>query len=149
MLRDVTQTPSMILTLNNFNFDLLILDLSSFFISLFMLNFWLIWFINHRALYNNASCIIVMCRCWHRTCAHLPFGTGLDIETSYLVYICTHLCPSYVHIKYLVILTCSFKWQTCWYFSLTCYPAHTDSKTDFILHTYTYVSLLYLHTQKE
>ena len=66
-------------------------------------------------------------------CAHLPwyrvrhknfiFGTNM------------HICPPYMHIKYLVILTCSFKWQPFWYFSLICYPAQKDSHRDFISHT--------------
>ena len=50
------------------------------------------------------SCVVVLC--WHRHW-HLctpPPGTGLDIETSYLV----HICPPFMHIKYLVILTHSF-----------------------------------------
>ena len=50
--------------------------------------FWLIWFINQRALYNHAlSVAIVLHR--HRHLCTPPPGTWLDIETSYLVHICT------------------------------------------------------------
>ena len=50
---------------------------------------------------------VVLHRC-HHLCTP-PCGTGLYIETSYLVYLCTN-------VKYSVILTCIFKW----YFSLIC-----------------------------
>ena len=72
--------------------------------------FWLIWFINQRALYSHALSMviigIIMCWHWHRH-RHLctpPPGTWLDIETSYLI----HICAPHMHIKYLMILTCSF-----------------------------------------
>ena len=68
--------------------------------------FWLIWFINQRALYSHAFPILHRRRwChwhhWFHLCTPLP-ATGLNIGTSYLVFICTY----YMHIKYLVILTC-------------------------------------------
>ena len=51
------------------------------------------------------SCVVVgIVLRWHRCLCTPPPGIGLDIETLYLVYI----CPPYVHIKYLVILTCSY-----------------------------------------
>ena len=50
--------------------------------------FWLIWFINQRALYNHALSIVLL-RGWHRLCTP-PLATGLNIETSYLVQIFAH-----------------------------------------------------------
>ena len=45
--------------------------------------FWLIWYINRRALYSRALSIIVV---GVVVCAHITLlATGLDIETSYLV----------------------------------------------------------------
>ena len=61
--------------------------------------FWLIWFINQRALYNHALSIIVIGVilhqhwCWHHCLYTPPPGTWLDIETSYLV----HMSPIYAH----------------------------------------------------
>ena len=64
-------------------------------------SFWLIWFINQRALYNHALSVIVIGVILHRhqhqhhlLCTPPP-GTWLDIEASYLVPICTyipHIC---------------------------------------------------------
>ena len=66
-------------------------------------SFWLIWFINQRALCNHALSIVIVgiVLCWHqhhhcRLCTPPP-GTWLDIETSDLVHICTyvpHICTS-------------------------------------------------------
>ena len=50
-----------------------------------------------------------------------------------------------MHIKYLVILTCSFKWHPFWYFSLICHPAHIDRHRDFILHILTYLFFTFIH----
>ena len=50
--------------------------------------FWLIWCINQRALYNH-ELSVVRRWCWCRCLCTPPPGTGLDIETSYLVQICT------------------------------------------------------------
>ena len=72
--------------------------------------FWLVWFINQRALYNHALSIIghhpasvlssVHSSTWHRVIhRYFIFGTHM------------HICPPYMHIKYLVILTQVFKWQ--------------------------------------
>ena len=67
------------------------------------LSFWLIWFINQRALYNHALSMVIIgiilhqCWCQHHCLCTPPPGTWLDIETSYLVYICTyvpHICTS-------------------------------------------------------
>ena len=68
--------------------------------------FWLIWFINQRALCNHAFFVVV--GVIGIICAPHPPGTGLDIEISYLVYIFT-IYPPYKHIRYLVILICSFQ----------------------------------------
>ena len=67
-------------------------------------DFWLIWFINQRALYNHALSVMRHRHhwCWrhHHRCWHLCtplLATGLDIQTSYLVHICTyapHICTS-------------------------------------------------------
>ena len=65
------------------------------------LSFWLILFINQRALYNHELSVI-----HHRPVSHPP-DTGLDIETSYLVHMCVQICVPDMDIKYLVILTCS------------------------------------------
>ena len=66
------------------------------------MGFWLIWFINQRALYNHALSIVVGIGIIvigivivGVVCAH-PTATGLDIETLYLVYICTYI-PTYAH----------------------------------------------------
>ena len=78
---------------------------------IFFLDFWLIWFINQRALYNHALSIIVGIGVgigvsitfvhtspWHRVrYRNFIFGTHM------------HTCPPYMHIKYLVILTCGFQ----------------------------------------
>ena len=111
--------------------------------------FWLIWFINQRALYNHALSIIHhrhWHQCWHHHLCTFPPGTGLDKETSYLVYICTyvpHICTSNIKWFQLVV----FKWQSFWYFSLICHPAHIDSHRDFILHILMYLLFTYIHTR--
>ena len=63
------------------------------------LNYWLIWFINQRALYNHELSVMRHPASLASASAsvHTPLGTGLDIETSYLVHICTyapHICTS-------------------------------------------------------
>ena len=62
-------------------------------------NVLLIWFINQRALYNHELSVMRHRRwhwCWQHWCLCTPPpGTGLDKETSYLVYMCTyipHIC---------------------------------------------------------
>ena len=48
--------------------------------------------------------------------------------------------------KYRVwLLLLVFKWQPFWYFSLICYPAHTDRHRDFILHILTYLFFTFIH----
>ena len=47
-----------------------------------------------------------------------------------------------MHNKQLVILTCIFKWQPFWYF---CYPAFTDSHSDFISHVLKYLFFTRIH----
>ena len=69
--------------------------------------FWLIWFINQRALYSHALPVVhrrpalvlasVHTSPWHRV-RHRNFTFGTHV----------HICPPYMHIKYLVILMCSF-----------------------------------------
>ena len=61
----------------------------------FCFQFWLIWFINQRALYNHALSVVVIgvsIVVVIVICAHPP-GTWLDIETSYLVHTCTCVPP--------------------------------------------------------
>ena len=89
---------------------------------------------------------------WHWHCCHLctpPPGTGLDIETSYLVYICTFvpnicICPQYMHIKYLVILTCSFLMTAILvlFFDLLSCPY---SLRDLIFHILMYLFFTFIH----
>ena len=67
-------------------------------ISYLFLCFWLIWFINQRASYNHELSIVHHhCHSHFHLCTP-PFGTRLDIETSYLVYICMYAPPpTYTH----------------------------------------------------
>ena len=66
--------------------------------------FWLICFINQRALYNHALSVVrrrCWCRHWHHWCLCTPLtATGLNIETSYSVHLCTYV-PIYM-------CTCTF-----------------------------------------
>ena len=76
-----------------------------------LLDFWLIWFINQRTLYSHelsvmrhhpalalASALVsVHTSPWHMI-RHRNFIFGTHM----------HICPPHMHIKYLVILTCSF-----------------------------------------
>ena len=113
-------------------------------------SFWLTWFINQRALYNHA---LSHHHHWHHpmlasvsvsSSGHTSPGTWLDIETSYLVHICTyvpHICTPNIIWFWLVV----FKWQPFWYFSLICYPAHIGSHRDFISHVLKYHLLTYIH----
>ena len=65
-------------------------------------DFWLIWFINQRALYNHALSVI-------------GIGVGIIIyghpprhrvrHRNFIFGIHVHICPPYMHIKNLVILT--------------------------------------------
>ena len=47
-----------------------------------------------------------------------------------------------MHMKYLVIMTYSFKWQ------IFCYPAHIDSHRDFILPFLMYHRITYMQKQE-
>ena len=49
-----------------------------------------------------------------------------------------------MHIKYLVILTCSFQIAAILYFALICCPAHIDSHRDSILYVLMYLFLTYM-----
>ena len=65
-----------------------------------LLAFWFIWFINQRTLYNPEFSVIIFVvhtSPWHKF-RHRNFIFSIHM----------HICPPYVHIKYLVILTCSF-----------------------------------------
>ena len=46
-------------------------------------------------------------RCWHHHLCSPPSGTRVR-HRNFIFCIHMHICPLYVHIKYLVILTCSF-----------------------------------------
>ena len=86
-----------------------IIDHSGNFVSRLSI-YWLIWFINQRALYSHALSIVhhhpalasvlalalasVNTSPWHRV-RHRNFIFGTHM----------HICPPYMHIKYLVILT--------------------------------------------
>ena len=74
--------------------------------------FWLIWFINQRALYNH-DLSVVRC-CWRRP----ALASSSSVHTSpwhmvrhrnFIFGIHMHRCPPNMNIKYLMILTCSFK----------------------------------------
>ena len=72
-----------------------------------------------------------------------PPSTGLDIETSYLVHICTYVpykCTE--NIQWFCIVV--FKWQPFWFFFI-CYPAHIGSHRDFISHILKYIIITYKH----
>ena len=68
-------------------------------------------------------------------------------HTNFIFDIHMHLCLQHMHIMYLVILTCNFKWQPCWYFSLICCPAHIDSNRLFIVYTCVCISSLSSYTK--
>ena len=81
---------------------------------LVILTCWLIWFINQRALYNHALSVVCHCH-WHRPASVL--ASLLSVHTSpwhivrhrnFILGTHMHICPPYMHIKYLMILTCSF-----------------------------------------
>ena len=70
---------------------------------------------------------------WHMV-RHRNFICGIHM----------HICPPYMHIKYLMKLVV-FDWQPFWYFSLICYPAHIGSHRDFISHILKYLLFTYIH----
>ena len=73
--------------------------------SLLLFCFWLIWFIKQRALYNHALFIIVgIGIIIIGISAHLPMPQKSFI---FCIHIHGHMSPA-MHIKYLMILTCSF-----------------------------------------
>ena len=113
-------------------------------------DFWLIWFINQRALYSHALSIVVGVIGIIIIIFAPPPGTGLDIKTSYLVHTCTYTPPPYMHIRYLVILICSFLMAAILvlFFDLLSCPYRQPLRLH-IAYTCTYLSLLYLDTQKE
>ena len=72
---------------------------------------------------------------WHRV-IHRNFIFGIPM----------HICHPHMHIKYLVIPTCSF--LVFWNFSLIYYSALRDSHRDFILHLYLCISSLPSYTKE-
>ena len=79
---------------------------------------------------------------WHCGLCTPPLATGLDIETSYLVYMCTCVpdtCAANILWFWLVI----FKWQPFWILSLICCPAHSETS----YHTYLCISSLLTYTK--
>ena len=56
-----------------------------------MQGFWLIWFINQRALYNHA--LSVVRRHWHHRLCTPPSGTWLDIKQLHIWYTYAHMSP--------------------------------------------------------
>ena len=94
-------------------------------------------FVCHRRWHHPAlalASLSVHTSPWHMV-RHRNFILGTHVQ----------ICPPYMHIKYLMILTCSFKWQPFWYFSLICYPAHIGSHRDFISHILKYLLFTYIH----
>ena len=97
------------------------------------------------------SCFVHRRR-WHRP---VSASAVLSVHTSpwhmvrhrnFILGTHMHICPPYMHIKYLMILTCSFLMAAIlvFFFDLISCP-HRQSQRLHI--TYTYVSLIYLHTQ--
>ena len=83
-------------------------------------------------------CVIIIVIC---ICTPL-LATGLNIQPSYLVQMCIYI-PHVIHIKYLVILTCSFKMAVSLVLYLIYYAAHINSHRGFILHTLMYLFFTY------
>ena len=75
---------------------------------------------------------------------HTSPGTGLDIESSYLVHICTYVSHMYIS-NILWFWHVIFKWQLFCYFSLICYPVNIDSHRDFMSHLLKYLFFTYIH----
>ena len=87
----------------------------------FFLDFWLIWYSTKQAyvIMICPSCIVVI-RHWRRLAlasalaslasVHSPPSHRIQ-DRNFIFSMNMHMCPQYMHIKYLVILTCSFKWQ--------------------------------------
>ena len=115
--------------------------------------FWLIWFINQRTLYYHALSIVHHCHHhWHHPAL---VSASASVHTSpwhvvrhrnFILGTHMHICPPYMYIKYLMILTCGFKMAAIlvFFFDLLSCP-HRQSQRLHI--TYTLVSLIYLHTQ--
>ena len=70
--------------------------------------FWLIWFINQRALYNHELYIV------HRHWCRPTLASASSVHTSpwhmvrhrnFVFGLHVHICPLYMHNKYLMILT--------------------------------------------
>ena len=75
--------------------------------------FWLIWYSTKLAyvIMICPSCIVVVRR-WHRPAlasasVHSPPCHRIQ-DRNFIFSMNMHMCPQYMHIKYLVILTCSF-----------------------------------------
>ena len=74
--------------------------------------FWLIWYSTKRAyvIMICPSCVVVI-RCRHHlasasTSVHSPPSHRIQ-DRNFIFSMNMHMCPQYMHIKYLVILTCS------------------------------------------
>ena len=95
------------------------------------------------------SCFVHPSRCQCHCCCLCTglLTTWLDIKTSYLVQIHTHvpgICTSISSHSDIFVS----KWRPFWYSSLICYPDYTNSHGDFVLHTLIYLSSTYvLHTK--
>ena len=73
--------------------------------------YWLIWYSTKRAyvIMICPSCIVVV-RCQHHPASasvHSPPSHRIQ-DRNFIFSMNMHMCPQYMHIKYLVILTCSF-----------------------------------------
>ena len=77
------------------------------------LTFWFIWYSTKRAyvIMICPSCIVVVrhrCRhCLASASVHSPPSHRIQ-DRNFIFSMNMHMCPQYMHIKYLVILTCSF-----------------------------------------
>ena len=79
-----------------------------------VLAFWLIWYSTKRAyvIMICPSCIVVV-RCRHHPASalwasvHSPPSNRIQ-DRNFIFSMNMHMCPQYMHIKYLVILTCIF-----------------------------------------
>ena len=104
-------------------------------------------FINQRALYNQALSV-VMRRCcqWASAvlCVYSP-PSHMVSHRNFVFGVNMYTCLQQTQVKFLVILCYGFKWQPFLYFQLICYPAHTDSHRDLILHVLMYPFFTYVH----
>ena len=82
---------------------------------------------------------------WHWCCRHLCTPPCHRIRHRNIIFdIPMQICPPYVHIKYLIILTFSFKWQPFWYFSLIFSLAHIHNHRNFIFGVSVHICTCYM-----